>query len=80
MNAIEFLEAWVTIGMDAPRHHNSQSRISDQVCRCQDAAFKQGISENDLDTAANGDVATYLLQAQKTLGTGSETKNGMGKP
>ena len=78
MNAIRFLEAWVTIGMDALRHHNSQSRISDQVRRCQDAAFKKGISENDLDTAANGDVASYLLEAQKTLGIGSEIKNGRG--
>lgn len=78
MNAIEFLEGWVTIGMDALRHHNSQSRISDQVRRCQDAAYKQGISENDLDTAANGDVASYLLKAQKTLNTGSEIKNDRG--
>lgn len=75
MKATEFLEAWVKMGVDALRHHGSTPQIFDEVRQCQNAAFKAGVSEDDLDTAANGDVASYLQKSRNnSSNTGPETK------
>ena len=74
MNATEFLKTWVKMGVDALRHHGSTPQIFDEVRQCQNAAFKTGVSEDDLDIAANGDIASYLQKSRNSSSnTGPET-------
>jgi hypothetical protein len=60
LNAVEFLEMWKLVFIDAEKSALNDETVHEQ---CLKLASEEGLSKADLDEAAGGDVSSYLSEA-----------------
>ncbi|MGO4334940.1 hypothetical protein AB4037_08495 [Labrys sp. KB_33_2] len=63
----DWLDQWVGENLVVPQYMDSPDQLADEVRACRNDARAAGISPEDLEAAADGDLAAFLFDAQNAL-------------